>query len=75
MFQSYMLMNSADADAVQELIMATTDHLEAKASRERYPSFSRDLDLSPLALPWEQFASNIEDIRFEFNCIPEGVFN
>jgi hypothetical protein len=29
-----MLMNSADADAVQELIMATTDHLEAKASRE-----------------------------------------
>ena len=32
MFRSYMLMNSADADAVQELIMATTDHLEAKAS-------------------------------------------
>jgi hypothetical protein len=55
MFQSYMLMNTADADAVQELIMATTDHLEAKASRERYPSFSRDLDLSLL---------NIDAVRF-----------
>jgi hypothetical protein len=29
-------MNSADADAVQELIMATTNHLEAKASRKGY---------------------------------------
>ena len=81
MFRSYTRMSSADADAVQELIMATTSHLDAKASRERYPDFSRDLDLfvdldlSPLALPWEQFASNFEDIRFEFSWIPEDVFN
>ncbi|MGJ0397275.1 MAG: HD domain-containing protein [Methylocystis sp.] len=81
MFLSYARMNSADAEAVQELIMATTNHLDAKPSRERYKGFSRDLDLfvdldlSPLALPWEQFASNYEDIRFEFSWIPEDVFN
>ena len=81
MFRRYTRMNSADAEAVQELIMATTNHLEAKPSRERYSGFSRDLDLfvdldlSPLALPWEQFASNFEDIRSEFNWIPQDVFN
>lgn len=81
MFLSYARMNSADAEAVQELIMATTNHLDAKPSRERYTGFSRDLDLfvdldlSPLALPWKQFASNYEDIRFEFSWIPEDVFN
>ncbi|MGD9544492.1 MAG: hypothetical protein AB7F41_04740 [Methylocystis sp.] len=81
MFRKYTRMTAADADAVQELIMATTNHLEAKASRERYPGFARDLDLfvdldlSPLALPWEQFASNFEDVRFEFSWIPEDVFN
>ncbi len=70
MFLRYARMNSADAEAVQELIMATTNHLDAKPSRERYADFSRDLDLfvdldlSPLALPWKQFASNFEDIRF-----------
>jgi predicted metal-dependent HD superfamily phosphohydrolase len=81
LFQSYTLMNSADVEAVREMIMATTNHLEAKASKERYAGFSRDLDLfvdldlSPLALPWEQFAANFQDIRFEFSWIPEEVFN
>jgi predicted metal-dependent HD superfamily phosphohydrolase len=81
MFRRHTRMTSADAEAVHELIMATTNHLEARPSRERYPGFSQDfdlfvdLDLSPLALPWEQFASNFEDIRFEFIWIPEDVFN
>ena len=81
MFLSYAHIDSADAEAVHELIMATTNHLEAEPSRERYPGFSRDLDLfvdldlSPLALPWEQFAANFEDIRFEFSWIPEDIFN
>ena len=81
MFRSHTRMNSADVEAVHELIMATTNHLEAKPSRERYLGFSRDLDLfvdldlSPLALPWEQFAANFQDIRFEFSSIPEEVFN
>ncbi|MBM3651810.1 MAG: hypothetical protein FJX06_02830 [Alphaproteobacteria bacterium] len=81
MFRTHTRMNSADAEAVQELIMATTDHLGARPSRERYKGFSRDLDLfvdldlSPLALPWEQFASNFEDIRYEFSWIPEDIFN
>ena len=81
MFRRHTRLKPADAEAVQELIMATTDHLGAKASRERYPGFARDLDLfvdldlSPLALPWEQFASNFEDIRYEFSWIPEDVFN
>lgn len=81
MFRQHTRMSLADADAVYELIMATTNHLEAKPSKERYPGFSRDfdlfvdLDLSPLALPWEQFAANFEDIRFEFIWIPEDVFN
>lgn len=81
MFRRHTRLNSADAEAVQELIMATTDHLGARPSRERYMGFSRDLDLfvdldlSPLALPWEQFASNFEDIRYEFSWIPEDIFN
>jgi predicted metal-dependent HD superfamily phosphohydrolase len=81
MFRQHSLMNAADAEAVQELIMATADHLEARPSRERYAGFSRDLDLfldldlSPLAASWNQFASNFEAIRFEFSWVPEQVFN
>jgi len=81
MFRRYTLLGSADASAVYELIMGTADHLEARASRERYPGFSKDLDLfldldlSTLAAPWERFASNFRAIRFEFSWVPEAVFN
>jgi predicted metal-dependent HD superfamily phosphohydrolase len=61
LFRRYTLLNTSDADAVHELIMATADHIHAKASEERYPGFSDDLDLfldldlSPLAAPWDEF--------------------
>lgn len=81
LFRDYSLFSAADESAVFELIMGTADHLEAKASRERYPGFSNDLDLlldldlSTLAAPWERFSANFRAIRFEFSWVPEAVFN
>jgi predicted metal-dependent HD superfamily phosphohydrolase len=81
MFRHYSLLGSADSSAVYELIMGTADHLEARARRERYPGFSKDLDLfldldlSTLAAPWDRFANNFRAIRFEFSWVPEPVFN
>ena len=45
LFRQHSLLSVADADAVHELIMATTDHLGAKPSRETDPGFGQDLDL------------------------------
>lgn len=81
LFRSYSLFNAADEAAVFEMIMATADHLEAKASREFYAGFSGDLDLfldldlSTLATPWERFAENYRAVRFEFDWVPEAEFN
>lgn len=81
MFRRYTLLAITEAEAVQELIMATADHLHSKTNRECYVGFSRDmdlfldLDLSPLAAPWSTFASNFEAIRFEFSWVPQEVFN
>lgn len=81
LFRHFSLLGSADSGAVYELIMGTADHLEAKARRERYPGFSKDLDLfldldlSTLAAPWERFANNFQAIRREFSWVPEPVFN
>jgi predicted metal-dependent HD superfamily phosphohydrolase len=81
LFRRHSLLSAADTDAVRELIMATSDHVGAKASRERYLGFGRDLDLfvdldlSPLAVPWEKFASNFAGIRREFRWVPEPAFN
>jgi len=80
LFHDYTLLNAADADAVDELIMATADHLRAEAKQPHYDGFSGDLDLfldldlSPLAAPWETFAANLEKIRFEFAWVSEAEF-
>lgn len=81
LFRHYSAFSPADEAAIDELIMATADHLESKASRERYPGFSDDLDLmvdldlSTLAAPWARFAENFKAVRFEFGWVPEPVFN
>lgn len=80
-FRCNSLLRADEADAVNEMIMATADHLEYIASGERYPGFCDDLDLfldldlSPLAAPWRQFAQNFEDIRFEHRCSNETDFH
>jgi predicted metal-dependent HD superfamily phosphohydrolase len=81
LFRQHSLLSGPDADAVHELIIATTDHLGAKPCRGRYPGFGHDLDLfvdldlCPLAAPWEKFASNFDAIRHEFSWVPEPLFN
>jgi len=80
LFRRYTLLNQADADAVHELIMATADHVHAEAKQPHYPGFVgdlelfMDLDLSPLAAPWEKFAANLEKIRFEYAWASEAEF-
>jgi predicted metal-dependent HD superfamily phosphohydrolase len=81
MFARYTLLNASEAAAVEELIMATADHLETVASCEHYPGFSKDLglfvdlDLSTLAASWSRFAENFDAIRFEFSWVPDTAFN
>jgi predicted metal-dependent HD superfamily phosphohydrolase len=81
LFAEYTLLDAPEAQAVEELIMATADHLGTIASREHYPGFSKDLDLfvdldlSTLAAPWSRFAVNFEAIRFEFSWVPNAAFN
>jgi predicted metal-dependent HD superfamily phosphohydrolase len=80
LFRRYTLLNPTDAGAVHELIMATADHINAEAKQLHYPGFVGDLelfldlDLSPLAVPWENFAANLEKIRFEYSWASEAVF-
>jgi predicted metal-dependent HD superfamily phosphohydrolase len=77
----HSLANETDAAAVCDMIMATADHLDAKASGELYPGFTKDmdlfldLDLSSLAATWEIFAENLEKIRFEYAWVPEIAFS
>ena len=77
----HTLSNETDAAAVCDMIMATADHLDAKAAGELYPGFSQDLDLfldldlSSLAAPWERFAENLDKIRFEYSWVPEIQFS
>ena len=80
LFRQHTLLPAADADAVDELIMATADHVRATAKQHRYDGFANDLDLfldldlSPLAAPAETFAANLEIIRFEFARMPDADF-
>jgi predicted metal-dependent HD superfamily phosphohydrolase len=80
LFERHALFDKIDADAIHEMIMATARHLDAKASREHYPGFSKDLDLfldldlSALAAQWPVFERNLENIRFEYGWVPENVF-
>ena len=80
LFRQYTLLNKSDADAVHDLIMATASHRQARAEKQYYAGFAGDLDLfldldlSPLASPWEDFADNFARIRSEFSGVPEAVF-
>jgi predicted metal-dependent HD superfamily phosphohydrolase len=82
LFRQYTLLSKpdADADAVYDLIMATANHLQARAEKQYYAGFAGDfdlfldLDLSSLASPWEAFVEGLARIRTEFAWAPEIVF-
>jgi predicted metal-dependent HD superfamily phosphohydrolase len=80
LFLRHSKFDAVEQAAVFDIIMATANHMKAKAATERYPGFSRDLDffldldLSSLAAPWPVFEQNLGDIRFEFNWVPESDF-
>jgi predicted metal-dependent HD superfamily phosphohydrolase len=79
-FRQYTLLKQPDADAVYDLIMATANHLQARAEKHYYAGFAGDLDLfldldlSSLASPWEAFVEGLARIRTEFAWAPEIVF-
>ena len=79
-FRQYTLLKQPDADAVYDLIMATANHLQARAEKHYYAGFAGDLDLfldldlSSLAAPWEEFVEALARIRSEFSWAPEIVF-
>ncbi|MGE0197097.1 MAG: hypothetical protein AB7P48_15920, partial [Methylocystis sp.] len=80
LFEQHAKFDASDTDAVHDLIMATADHLHARAVIEHYPGFSRDLDLfldldlSSLGAPWRVFERNLGRLRFEYAWVPEPLF-
>jgi predicted metal-dependent HD superfamily phosphohydrolase len=80
LFRQYTLLNKPDADAVHDLIMATANHLQARAEKHYYAGFADDLDLfldldlSSLASPWEKFVEGLARIQTEFSWAPEVIF-
>jgi predicted metal-dependent HD superfamily phosphohydrolase len=80
LFRQYTSLSKPDADAVYDLIMATANHLQARAEKQYYAGFSGDLDLfldldlSSLASPWEKFVEDLARIRTEFSWASEVVF-
>ncbi|MFO1124926.1 MAG: hypothetical protein U1E25_06365 [Methylocystis sp.] len=79
-FARHSKFDPMESAAIHDLIMATANHLDARAPTEHYPGFSRDLDLfldldlSSLGAPWPTFARNLELLRFEYNWVPEPLF-
>jgi predicted metal-dependent HD superfamily phosphohydrolase len=80
LFLRHSKFDPMEAQAVHDLIMATSSHMKAKPPAEHYPGFTRDfdffldLDLSSLAAPWSVFEKNLDDIQFEFGWAPERAF-
>jgi predicted metal-dependent HD superfamily phosphohydrolase len=80
LFRQYTLLSQPDADAVYDLIMATANHMQARAETLYYAGFAGDLDLfldldlSTLASPWEDFIKHLAWIRTEFSWAPDIVF-
>jgi predicted metal-dependent HD superfamily phosphohydrolase len=80
LFEKHAKFDPMERAAIHDIIMATSNHMKAKAKKEHYPGFSRDLDLfldldlSSLAVAWPVFEKNLEDIRFEFQWAPEQDF-
>ncbi|OAI24328.1 hypothetical protein A1351_18225 [Methylosinus sp. R-45379] len=79
-FRRHTVLTGGEAQAVEDLVMATSDHARARATTEHYAGFSGDLDLfvdldlSPLAAPWEIFAANTQKIRSESIGVEEAEF-
>jgi len=79
-FRRHTLLEASEAQAVADLVMATADHVGARAETEHYPGFCDDLDLfvdldlSPLAAPWDIFAANTQKIRSESVGVEEAEF-
>lgn len=79
-FRRHTTLEGSEAQAVEDLVMATSDHVGARATTEHYPGFAADLDLfvdldlSPLAAPWEIFAANTQKIRSESVGVEEAEF-
>lgn len=80
LFARHSKFDDWESAAVHDLIMATADHLNARATTEHYPGFARDLDLfldldlSSLGAPWPIFERNLEQLRFEYCWVPEPLF-
>jgi len=80
LFRRYTLLPESEADAVEAMIMATGNHLQAGANRAYYDGFGDDLglfldlDLSPLAASKEVFDANTEKVKKEFSWVPEAIF-
>lgn len=70
-FHRHTLLGQEDAAAVHDLVMATADHAHARPDTSRYAGFVGDfvlfvdLDLSPLAANWDEFAANTRKIQTE----------
>lgn len=80
LFDRHSKFDHMESAAVHDLIMATANHLTARAATEHYAGFARDLDLfldldlSSLGAPWPIFARNLEQLRFEYGWVPEPLF-
>jgi predicted metal-dependent HD superfamily phosphohydrolase len=80
LFRRHSKFGADEAQAINDLIMATANHMKANAAAEHYPGFTRDLDffldldLSSLAAPWPVFEKNLDNIHFEFGWVPERAF-
>ncbi|ATQ67438.1 MULTISPECIES: HD domain-containing protein [Methylosinus] len=79
-FRRCTLLCGSERQAVADLVTATADHAHARAAAAHYPGFAGDLDLfvdldlSPLAAPWEAFADNTRKIRTESAGVDETQF-
>jgi predicted metal-dependent HD superfamily phosphohydrolase len=80
LFRHYTLLKGSDADAVYDLIMATANHLDGRIETHYYAGFADDLDLfldldlSFLAVPWDEFLEGLARIRLEFSSTTDATF-
>jgi predicted metal-dependent HD superfamily phosphohydrolase len=80
LFARHEKFQPLEAQAVHDMIMATSSHMKARATQVHYEGFARDLDffldldLSSLAAPWAVFEQNLDDIHFEYGWVPKRAF-
>jgi predicted metal-dependent HD superfamily phosphohydrolase len=70
-----------EVSVVENMIIGTADHLNAKPKLDYYDGFLTDfnlfidLDLCGLGAEWEQFSTNTTNIRKEFSFVSDVEFN